>query len=65
MKQITVKIKTVYGLETVYPVCPAAKLFTQIAGTKTMTRNTLRDIKTLGYSIAVEQESLPEYLQEA
>jgi hypothetical protein len=30
-------------------------LFARIAGTKTLTRNTLRDIDALGYQIEIEQ----------
>lgn len=55
---ITVRIKSVYGLETVYPVCDKAKLFARIAGTTTLTRNTLRDVKALGYSIEVVPQEI-------
>ena len=59
---ITVRIRSVYGIETVYPACPAAELFAKIAGTKTLTRHALRDIAALGYQINVEQEQ-PRILQ--
>lgn len=55
--KITVKIKSVYGLETVYPACPAAELFAKIAGTKTLTSHALRDIQSLGYEIAVQPDA--------
>lgn len=58
MNSITVEIKQVYGNEVIYPVCENSKLFAQIAGTKTLTRNTLRDIKALGYAIEVKQTAL-------
>lgn len=54
--KITVRIRSVYGIETVYPSCPTAELFAKIAGTKTLTRHALRDIAALGYQINIEQE---------
>lgn len=53
---IEVTIKTIYGIETVYPACDKAKLFARIAGTKTMTPHALRDIAALGYQINVQHE---------
>lgn len=52
---ITVKATKHYGRITVYPVCPTAKLFTQIAGTKTLTQRVLNLISELGYAIYLEQ----------
>ena len=40
--KITVQIKTVYGVEQVYPACQRSRLFAEIAGTKTLTAETLR-----------------------
>lgn len=54
MTKITVQIRTVYGNETIYPACPKAVLFARIAGTKTLTTETLRLIRSLGYEIEVE-----------
>ena len=51
---ITVEIKNVFGNETIYPVCPAAKGFAAIAGTKTLTRHALSLIKAMGYSVEVQ-----------
>lgn len=53
---ITVYIKDVYGVRTVYPHCDKAKLFASLCGTKTLTINALSDIEKLGYSIAVRQD---------
>lgn len=53
---ITVRVRSIYGIETVYPACPAAELFAKIAGTKTLTPHALRDIAALGYQINVEHE---------
>jgi hypothetical protein len=53
---ITVRIKDVYGCRNIYPVCPAAELFAQIAGTKTLPFWVIDKIKRLGYSVEIEQE---------
>lgn len=48
---ITVSYRDVYGVTKVYPVCERAKLFADLAGTKTLTDHALRTIQRLGYSI--------------
>ena len=53
--KITIRCDKNYGIETFYPACEQAKLFARIAGTKTLTRNTLRDVSALGYQIEIEQ----------
>ena len=55
---ITVAIKDVYGKRTIYPVSETAKLFARIAGTITLTPETIDAIKTLGYNIVVQQETI-------
>ena len=55
--KITVKHRSNYGIDTFYPSCATAKLFAQIAGTKTLTRNTMRDVQALGYDIELETEA--------
>ena len=49
--QITVEVKNVYGVTTYYPICQAAQAFAAIAGTKTLTPATLKQIKALGYTV--------------
>jgi hypothetical protein len=56
--EITVRITSVYGARTVYPVCETAKIFADIAGTKTLKPTTINSIKALGYKINVEQEEI-------
>jgi hypothetical protein len=56
--EITVRITSVYGARTVYPVCETAKIFADIAGTKTLKPTTINSIKALGYKINVEQEAI-------
>lgn len=58
METIYVKVTSVYGKETIYPVCDKAKCFAQIAGTVTLTRDTLKWISKLGYCIEVPQAEL-------
>jgi len=57
-KLITVSVRNVYGVETVYPACPDSVIFAGIAGTKTLTADTLARIERLGYDIRVETPSL-------
>lgn len=56
--KIVVSIKQVYGNELIYPVCEQAKLFSFIAGQKTLSRHTCENIKRLGYTIEVQQKCL-------
>ena len=58
MESITVKIRNVYGVKKVYPVSNKARLFANIAGTKTLTDYTIAKIKELGYTIEVAQQTL-------
>jgi hypothetical protein len=46
---IQFQIRNVYGEEIAYPMCTDAKIFADIAGTKTLTRMTLRRVLALGY----------------
>lgn len=49
--QIIVDIRNNYGSEAIYPVCEQAKLFAELAGTKTLTREAVALIKALGYRV--------------
>ncbi len=55
---ITVRIKNVYGNETIYPVCEKAEIFARLAGTKTLSRCAIERIKALGYSVLVAPQTL-------
>lgn len=59
---ITVRIANQYGTEVIHPVCEQAKLFAAIAGTKTLTKDTLLNIKRLGYGITLQPTSLDQVL---
>jgi hypothetical protein len=56
--EITVRVTSIYGQKTVYPVCETAKIFADIAGTKTLKSTTINAIKALGYKVLVEQETV-------
>ena len=56
--EILVSIKTLYWTDRIYPECDKAKLFTNIAKTETLTQDTIRAIKDLGYTINVKQQSI-------
>lgn len=52
--QITIQIKSVYGNETIYPVCVNARIFADMLNQKTLTRRDLAKIYALGYDIVTE-----------
>ncbi len=56
--QATVRIKNVYGKEAIYPDNELARNIALIAGTKTLTRQTINLAKKIGIDFAV----LPEML---
>lgn len=56
--EITVRVTSNYGQKVVYPVCETARIFADIAGTKTLKPTTINSIKALGYKINVQQEEL-------
>lgn len=55
-KEITVEVRGIYGLLKYYPVCEQSKLFAAIAGTTTLTEQTLRRIMALGYKVKTKQQ---------
>jgi len=57
-QNITVEIKDVYGVAKVYPICETAKLFADIAGTKTLLPEDIKRIQMLGYEVKVKQREV-------
>jgi hypothetical protein len=55
---ITVTVRDVYGIKTIYPACDTAKLLARLAGTKTLTQSALATIKALGYTVTVTAPSI-------
>lgn len=49
--KIEIRVDRIYGNLTVYPVCERAKLLASIAGTKTLTHETLCLAERLGFEI--------------
>lgn len=53
MSDIKVKVRNVYGVERIYPVCESADIFTRLTGQKTLSRESIALIKKLGFSVSV------------
>lgn len=62
MKHIEVIIEPKYGKWVYYPACDNARAFAAIAGTKTLTDDTLAQIKKLGYEIKASAKSINELI---
>lgn len=56
--KITIQVKSNYGVLTAYPICPVAKAFAELAGTKTLTNQALLIIERMGYEIEQQTEKL-------
>ena len=56
-KTVTVSVRRIYGMPVIYPADANARSFAAIAGTKTLTRQTVRHIKNLGFEIVEMFES--------
>ena len=50
-----VEIREVYGTKTIYPLNEQAQLLAQIAGTKTLTAQTVKLAKLLGFHFEIVQ----------
>ena len=55
---LIVDIRNVYGNELVYPINEIAKSFCQLTNSKTLNRSTIYIIKSMGYSIKVQERSI-------
>tara|TARA_R110000737_G_C14486743_1_gene469487 strand:- start:189 stop:362 length:174 start_codon:yes stop_codon:yes gene_type:complete len=55
---ITVRVKDNFGNRAVYPVCSDAQTFAELAGTKTLTDETIRLVKDLGYEVQIQPQTL-------
>ena len=56
--QIKVSIKTVYGVERIYPKCKISQTFLALMRKRTFDREEIQEIKTMGYSVEVVTEQL-------
>ena len=53
--EIFVEVKTVYGKQTIYPLCTASTRLAALAGDRTLTPESISLIKALGYAVIVKQ----------
>jgi hypothetical protein len=56
--QLTVEIKSVYGVERIYAVCNNAKLITKLKQSKTLSKEDISILKELGYTIQTKQPTI-------
>ncbi len=54
---LIIEAKSNYGNQVFYPVNECAKLFAEIAGTKTLGLDTIKKAKLLGFVVEVKQPS--------
>jgi len=47
-------MRDVYGVTKYYPVCEKACVFARIAGTVTLTKETIKQIKLLDYAVIIK-----------
>jgi hypothetical protein len=50
-----VEIREIYGNKTIYPVNDTALYLARIAGTKTLTEQTIKHAKDLGFTFEIKQ----------
>ena len=55
-KAITVSLRKHCGIDAIHPECATAKLFADVAQTKTLTRIAIDKLRKAGYKIIVKQE---------
>tara|TARA_R110000850_G_scaffold252473_2_gene377668 strand:+ start:176 stop:352 length:177 start_codon:yes stop_codon:yes gene_type:complete len=58
MLNCIVEIKHEYGNRRVYPVCSASKTLAEIAGSKTLSKETIDLSKKLGYIFEILKEEI-------
>jgi len=56
--KIIIRTKSVYGIVQAYPACPVSRLFADLTGTKTLTREALNTIKKLGFAIEQQAQTM-------
>jgi len=56
--EILVDVKNVYGNILYYPACSQSEIFAKIAGNKTLTGDTLRQIKELGITVTAKTSQI-------
>ena len=56
--KIKVEVKSVYGVDRIYPVCGLSELFLALKGGKTFSKHDIETIKALGFEVEVVTPSL-------
>lgn len=57
-QELTVKAAAQYGRIVIKPICEKSVILAKIAGTQTLTENTINLAKQLGYTFKVIQETV-------
>jgi hypothetical protein len=55
---ITIKITRNYGVEAIYPICDTGFKILELTGRKTLLRKDIDTLKSLGYTINIQSQSL-------
>ena len=55
--EIIYEVRSIYGESKAYPVNEAAKILASIAGTKTLTKATLRKAQALGFTTTQQHQN--------
>ena len=55
---IQIEIKNHYGNTMYYPACDKSRLLARLAGTKTLTPESIHTVKELGYNVQVKQPTI-------
>ena len=50
-KDIFVKVKSVYGVDRVYPACAVSELLAGLVGNKTFSREHVRILREIGFEL--------------
>ena len=56
--QLTIEIKSVYGVQRIYAVCNNAKLITKLKQSKTLNKEDISILRELGYTIETKQPTI-------
>jgi hypothetical protein len=56
--QLTIEIKSVYGVERIYAVCNNDKLITKLKNSKTLSKEDISILRELGYKIETKQQTI-------
>ena len=63
-RKVHIKVREVYGMERIYPVCANAMLFAEMTRRKCLTRQDLGSINELGFSVVQVNRPCVDYIEE-